>query len=320
MKEELYAAAEDLPPRKERSMRKKRTAEAIFVYCAIALPLLQFLIFYVGVNINSIFLAFQEYDYGTGSYIFIGFDNFGTFFSDIAHAAIMGISFRNSAIQYFCTLVIGMPLGIIFSFFVYKKIPWSGFFKVVLFLPSIISSIVLVLMYKYFLEWAIPTVLTAIGVENTPNFFYDSTYAFGTLIFFGLWIGFGGGVVVYTGTMSRIPDSIIEFGELEGMSMWQEFTRITLPMIFPTITVFLVTGVGDFFTANAGAYTFYAENAPYNVYTLGYYLFIKVIGANASLADYPYAAAAGLCLTLVAAPITLLVKYLLEKYGPDPEY
>ena len=91
-------------------------------------------------------------------------------------------------------------------------------------------------------------------------------------------------------------------------------------MIFPTITVFLVTGVGDFFTANACAYTFYAENAPYNVYTLGYYLFIKVIGANASLADYPYAAAAGLCLTLVAAPITLLVKYLLEKYGPDPEY
>jgi len=31
-------------------------------------------------------------------------------------------------------------------------------------------------------------------------------------------------------------------------------------------------------------------------------------------------AAAGICFTLVAAPITLLVKYLLEKFGPDPEY
>ena len=318
------AVAEDLEPtpphKKEKTMKKRRFSEGLFVYCAIALPLLQFVIFYVAVNINSIFLAFQSYDYGIGSYKFLGFENFAAFFDDIVHEPVLIISIRNSAILYACTLFIAMPLGICFSFFVYKKIPLSGFFKIILFMPSIISSIVIVLMYKYFLEWAIPSILTMCGAETSPNFFYDSTYSFGTLIFYGLWIGFGGGIILYTGAMARIPDSIIEFGQLEGMNLFQELIHITFPMIFPTITVFLVTGVADFFTNNAYAYSFYAESAPYNVYTIGYYLFVKVIGSKASLADYPYAAAAGICFTLVAAPITLLVKYLLEKFGPDPEY
>ena len=190
------AVAEDLgttPPRKKaKTMKKRRFSETLFVYCAIALPLLQFLIFYVAVNINSIFLAFQSYDYGLGRYQFLGFDNFIEFFSDIIHEPVLLISIRNSAILYACTLFIAMPLGVCFYYFVYKKIPLSGFFKIILFMPSIISSIVTVLMYKYFLEWAIPSVLAMCGVEAVPNFFYDSAYSFGTLIFYGLWIGFGG--------------------------------------------------------------------------------------------------------------------------------
>ena len=83
------AVAEDLEPtpphKKEKTMKKRRFSEALFVYCAIALPLLQFIIFYVAVNINSIFLAFQSYDYGLGSYKFLGFDNFAAFFGDIIH-------------------------------------------------------------------------------------------------------------------------------------------------------------------------------------------------------------------------------------------
>ena len=93
------AVAEDLgttPPRKKaKTMKKRRFSETLFVYCAIALPLLQFLIFYVAVNINSIFLAFQSYDYGLGRYQFLGFDNFIEFFSDISHEPVLLISIRN---------------------------------------------------------------------------------------------------------------------------------------------------------------------------------------------------------------------------------
>ena len=305
---------------KPRSAKRRKLGEGVFVYLALLIPVLQFIIFYVAVNINSILLAFKEYDVLAGKYHFIGFDNFAAFFRDMIREPVLARAAKNSVILYLFGLLVSMPLGITISFFVYKKIPMAGFFKVVLFLPSIISSIVMVLMFKYFMEMVIPNLLSAMGVKEPPNFFYNSKYAFGTLIFYGLWTGFGGGIILYTGAMSRIPDSLVEYGQLEGMSMLKEFIHVTLPMIFPTITVFLVTGVAGLFTNNAGAYAFYAENAAYNVYTFGYYLFIQVIGSKASLAEYPYASAAGLCFTLVAAPVTLLVKYLLEKFGPNPEY
>ena len=41
-----------------------------------AFPVLQFCIFYIGVNIKSILFAFQSYDYDAGKYIFNGFENF----------------------------------------------------------------------------------------------------------------------------------------------------------------------------------------------------------------------------------------------------
>ena len=107
---------------------------------------------------------------------------------------------------------------------------------------------------------------------------------------------------------------------MEGVTLFQEFTRVTLPLIFPTITVFLVAGVAGLFTNQAGLYNFYGGGAREDLQTLGYVFFVKIVKAdNASYAQYPYAAASGLLFALVATPVTLLVKYLLEKYGPKEE-
>ena len=92
-----------------------------------------------------------------------------------------------------------------------------------------------------------------------------------------------------------------------------------LPSIFPTISTFLITGVAGIFINQAGLFDFYGDGAQPISYTIGYYLFVKVVGGSGGTAEYPYAAAAGLAMTFVAAPLTLLVKYLLEKYGPSED-
>ena len=54
--------------------------------------------------------------------------------------------------------------------------------------------------------------------------------------------------------------------------------------------------------------------------TLGYMFFRKIAGSNdASFAQYPYAASAGVLFTVIAAPITLAAKYALEKFGPSAD-
>ncbi len=300
--------------------KKKKLRDGIFVACVLAFPVLHFLVFYVGVNFNSILLAFEEFDRESGKYVLIGFNNFKTFLADLAGEPLMLISFKNSIMLYFVGLLIGTPLNILIAFCVFKKIPFEGFFRVVLFLPSIISSIVFVLIFKYFIDYGYPEIMNGLGISVYPELLADPRYAFGTIIFYGLWTGFGSGVILYSNAMTRIPVSLIEYDRLEGVGAVKELFVVVIPMIFPTITTFLVTGVAGIFVGQGAVFSFFREEAPAHLYTFGYYLFTKVIGSNSSLADYPYAAAAGLVFTLVAAPITFGVKWLLEKFGPNAEY
>src|SRR5690554_4677561 len=122
----------------------------IFYIAIVSLPLLQFLIFYVGVNLNSIILAFQSYDNITGQYSFAGFSNFTKFFGDLGSQIHLRSSIGNSLLVYFVGLLIGTIPALMFSFYIYKRRKFSGFFKLMLFLPQILSSLALVLMFKYF--------------------------------------------------------------------------------------------------------------------------------------------------------------------------
>ena len=69
-----------------------------------------------------------------------------------------------------------------------------------------------------------------------------------------------------------------------------------------------------FFTGTLNLYAFYTSDAPYDLYTFGYYMYIKVI--NADVVSFPLISAMGLLMTAIVAPLTIISKHLLEKYGP----
>ena len=306
--------------KKKSGFFNKKVKDGIFIGCVLAFPILHFLVFYIGVNFNSILLAFQKYDQIQGKYEMWGLNNFKAFINDLIYEPLMMISLQNSLTLYFVGLLIGTPLTILISFCVFKKIPFEGVFRVVLFLPSIISSIVFVLIFKYFIDYGYSEIMGWLKISDFPRLLSDPKYAFGTIIFYGLWTGFGSGVILYSNAMTRIPISLMEYGKLEGLNAMQELFLVVIPMIFPTLTTFLVTGVTGIFIGSGAVFSFFRDEAPAHLYSFGYYLFVKVIGSNSSLADYPYAAAAGLIFTAIAAPLTFLVKWLLEKFGPSAEY
>lgn len=298
-------------------MERKRDFDykkTIFLTVLLFIPLLNFLVFYVGVNINSILLSVKQYDVSTDAYTFIGLDNFAKFLNDAFNDKVMLTRIKNSAIQYSITLFIAMPIGVLVSYSVWKKIPMAGFFKVILFLPSMISSAVFVIIAKYFIEYFIPAIFN----PNMQSLINTRDTAFQTMMVYSLWIGFAGNLVLYLGAMSRISDSVIESAMLEGANSFQEFWYIVLPSIYSTMTTFIVVGIAGFFSNYGHFYTFYGIYADDSIQTLGYYFFVSVVN-KASYAEYPYASAAGIIFTLVAAPITLIVKTLLEKFGPSED-
>lgn len=305
-------------PEKTRTMAAGKRSALIFYICILALPVLQLCVFYVGINVNTIKLAFQRFDYANGEYAFNGLTNFREFINNLKNLTVLQYAVKNSAILYLVGLVIGLPLNLAFSYFLYKKVPMSGLFRVVLFMPQILSSIVMSLMFVYFVERGVPAIAEIFG-RTLPSLLGKRDTTFPLIVFFCIWSGFGTQIIIYSTAMSGVDESLIEVGKLEGINFFQEFFRIVLPLIYPTITTFLVVGIASFFTHQASLYNIYGQNAPEYTQTIGYYLFVQVVGSNATLADYPRASAAGILFTLIAAPLTILVKNLLEKYGPSTE-
>ena len=305
---------------RKRKVRKSRTGEFLFFLALIVYPLLQFCLFYVGVNFNSILLAFKTFNVETSEFYFTGFGNFKQFFYDVANDPVMKIAIGNSMKIYAVTLFIALPLNIFFSYFIYKKVPCSKFFQVILFMPQVLSAIVMSLMFKFFVDRGLPAILTQLGVKNIPAFLVDKKTAFNTIMFYCVWSGFGTQILIYSSAMSRIDESLVEYAKLEGMSAFKEFFQITLPLIFPTLITFLVAGIAGIFTNQAQVFNFYGSSADYYLQTLGYNFFIRVASGDASLPNYPYAAAGGLVFTVIAVPLTLIIKRLLEKINPVTEY
>ena len=149
--------------------------------------------------------------------------------------------------------------------------------------------------------------------------FFSMDRRFATVMFYNIFIGFATSVLMYANKMSSISTEVIESAHLDGASGFKEFWYIVLPMSFSTVSVFLVTGVAGIFTNQINDFLFFGTTPNNETMTLGYLLYVKTYTAKQNMAEYPTIASLGLMITIVAIPLTFLVKHLLDKYGPKED-
>lgn len=287
----------------------------LFYLLLMAFPLAQFLVFYIGVNFNSILMAFQRIDVKNDTITWT-VSNMKNAFEMMTGSPELLSVMSVSILAYLILTGLGVPLGLFFSYYIYKKLPLSGAFRVILFLPSILSAIVMATIFQFFVERAIPTIMMQFFDIEMMGLLENSETRFACIIFYNILMGFGTNVLMYTNSMSGISQEIVEASQLDGASTLQEFLHVTLPMIYPTLTMFLFTGVAGIFTNQLNLFSFYGGTAPNQVSTYGYYFYTKTQGAK-SIAEYPLLSAMGLLMSAVAIPLTLFVKWFLEKFGPS---
>ena len=315
------------PNAKMQKSKMTRTRSRMIFYCAVmALPILQFCVFYIYTHINSFLLAFQKYSIdksGIGyDIVFAGIDNFKVAFRLLVEKSYL---MKNSLITYaVCNLGI-ICLSLVFSFYIYKKFLGHNLFRVILFMPQIVSGVVFAILFQYIATNLYPDLVLRLTGESVLGFLSrDAETKFITLVFFSVWVGFGSNVLLFTGSMSGIDQSLVESASLDGVNLLQEFWYITLPMIFPTITTFLVTGVAGIFNNQMALYTFYGGAADPTIQNLAYYIYVQtkasdVIRPSLQYMSYSEIVALGLLLTAIVLPISLGLRKFLEKHGPRVE-
>ena len=185
------------------------------------------------------------------------------------------------------------------------------------YVPAIISSVALTAIFKYLIEPDGPAgqlYAMMLNLERVPSFLTQQEYAMNTVLVYMFWTGFCTNLVLLSGAMARIDDSLIEAGLMDGITMSRELFSIVLPLIWPTLSTLIVFDLASIFTSD-GPILLLTEGEA-GTYTLGYWIFDQVNQYK----SYYVPSALGLIFTLIGFPLILIVKTLMDKVYADVEF
>lgn len=292
---------------KKRTMgQAKKLKDTIFVYCLIALPLIEFFTIYVYINIDSFFLAFQR----GGE--FAGLENFKMLWDEVrADNSTILVAIKNTFIYFGAGLIL-FVWSIFLSYFFYKKILAYKFFRFVLYMPAIISPVVFVALFKNLtsVNGAIALIIKNFNPDfRMPNLLARSETATWTMVVYVLWMGWTKNMLYLGGSLARIPLEVLESARLDGVGPWDELTKILVPLLLPTLSTLLLLDVVGILGSSGPILLF--TKGDYNTTTISYWMFTLVY--NTGNDQYVKASAAGICLTLIMFPVVYTMRWLIGK-------
>lgn len=301
---------------------KKRTRAAkgdmLFYVLMMAWPILQFCVFYIAVKFNSILYSFQRYDKLSRTFTWT-LDYVKSALKMMTTSPALVETMKMTLLFFLLFTGINTPLGLLFSYYISKKQFASGFFRVFLFLPSIICSVIMVLIYGNFVDVALPEIVRVLTGKTVGRLMSTKSTRFFAVMFYNLLVGFGVNVLMYSNAMSAISEEVVEAAHLDGATGLKEFWFITLPSIYPTLVTFLITALAGMFLNQYNLYSFFGSGEHFGLQTYGLYFYVQTLAADGSRAEYSQISAIGLWLMFIALPLTYGVKFLLEKLGPSED-
>ncbi len=214
---------------------------------------LGFLVFTLLPIAASLVLAFYSWDlFGTPE--FVGLKNFHDLIGFHSSPEGKGWEAVNPRFwQYgFNTLflMLGLPFSILGSLglacLLNRRLYGRNFFRLIYFLPSIVSGVGIFLLWKWIFQpdyGLINSLLTQCGVDG-PRWLESSLWVKPALMFMNFWASVGGmNVVLYLAALQNINPELYEAAEIDGASGWQQFRKVTWPMVSPTTFFILIMGI-----------------------------------------------------------------------------
>ncbi|MBE5997020.1 MAG: sugar ABC transporter permease [Lachnospiraceae bacterium] len=217
----------------------------------LALPLTGIFIFTVLPILFMICIAFTNYDKThqppTNLFTWVGFENFRnlfsfgstgigrTFFSVLGWTLVW--AFFATFIDYFLGLLVALLIN---KKGIKLKKLWRTILVITIAVPQFVSLLYIYKMFAndglvnaYLMKWGV--------IANPIQFWVDPMLARITIIVVNIWIGIPYMMLIATGLLMNIPDSLYESAKIDGASPFQMFKSITLPYILFVTGPFLLT-------------------------------------------------------------------------------
>lgn len=203
---------------------------AIFVLPTLAAFFIAFLVPFI----MGIYLSFCDFTTVTNA-TFVGISNYVKAFTnqDFLHALWFTVKF--AVVAVITINVCGFVLALMLT----QKIKGTNLFRTVFFMPNLIGGIVL----GYIWQAMINGVLSKMGV----TMLMDPKYGYWGMIILMNWQLIGYIMIIYIAGLQNVSLDLLEAARIDGATKLQTLTKVTIPMVMPSVTICLFLTIANSF-------------------------------------------------------------------------
>lgn len=274
----------------------QKLAPYVFVL-PFALTVVIFWLFPIG---NGVLLSFQDVLKDE----WVGLGNYQRLLSD----KIFLKAVYNSAKYMVGTLVLLIPFPMLFATLLNSKLMKKpGFFKSIYFIPALTSVVVagtiFRLMFGEMNTSLANQVIVAFGMSPIKWLKGEWTSYF-ALLLLACWRWTGVNILYFLAGLQSISTDIYEAASIDGASKWQQFVKISFPLVKPTTVYVLTISIYAGLSMFTESYMLWkGNNSPQNIgLTIVGYLYRQGIEKRAM----GYACAVGLILLIIVMAVNLV--------------
>lgn len=304
------------------SRRSRQRSEAIAGYLFIAIPMALFLVLQIGSILYALYISVWKWNVRTGPVSFIGVDNYVRALND----PIFQTAIRNVIYYALLWVPLTMAVGLTLAVAVDAKIRGRTFFRAAFYFPAIASAAAITTLWiflaapnGFFNEvrgaLGLNPLFQFFGYAPNQNWIGDQDTALQSVILLNAWTTSGTFMLFYLASLSTISHEIYEAAAIDGAGAWQNFRRITFPLLRPghyfVATVAVIGALQLFDQAFIGGGV--AGDPNYALMTPVLYLY----NASFSQFNFSFAASVGVILFLLIFAATLVQRRL---FGQAPSW
>jgi raffinose/stachyose/melibiose transport system permease protein len=240
-----------------------------------------------------------------------GFENFRLILLQPPFSDLTWNAFWHNLVVFVALMVVQNGTAFFLAHALSKNLRLHRFHQVALFLPVILSTVIIGFLWKLFLNpifGLVNQALTAVGLASWAQpWLGQASTALGALILVNAWHWVGFPTLVYLAAMQRIPRELLESAEIDGAGEWMRLARIVWPLVAPATTIVVIlTFIGSFNWFELPYVMAGLEGPPYHsTDVLGLYFYRTAFGTvSAALQDFGRGSALAVLLFLFVLGIS----------------
>ncbi|MEV0612035.1 sugar ABC transporter permease [Nonomuraea sp. NPDC050404] len=187
--------------------------------------------------------SLHEWNVLAGTFEFTGGDNYAKLLSD----PNLGEVLSGTAVFSVGLVVLNLSLALLLAVLLNQRLRGTTFFRTLFFSPVVVSLVAWTIVWRFLLQadGGVNGLLGTAGLDG-PNWLRGEATAMVSVIVVQVIKNVGLNMVLFLAALQGVPHQLYEAAQLDGAGAWRRFTRITVPLISPTILLTsIITVVGS---------------------------------------------------------------------------